>query len=456
MVNIQKNNQSNQGHQRLIEGSGESITAFLVSELKQHAFSGTVAVAVSGGIDSMSLLHALCTLASESDFKLHVCHVNHGLQAIAGDWVTFIHGFCITKQIPFSHVRLDPATRQNAQSIEDWARQGRYAALANMAQSHQASCIVLAQHEDDQIETHLLQKARGAGARGQAAMPAVFHRFGMHWRRPWLAVSQAHIDVYASHHAVPYVTDPSNANPRFARNDLRMKHQKAPLNQEERLRILTDVRTAQANLAHEHDWAEQVLMQYHIQPRQEIGEVSCLRGLKLTHYSGEQQALLIRHWFASVGMRMPTRAALKELIKQLNNPRIDQHMCWQHADGAVVTRFREVFIIGRQYPEKHLEQLQLLAADVEQYGIDAERLRQLGLTLRERQGGERIRLHPKRPVIGLKLAYQNADIAPMLRMNLPLVYCGDALVYAAGLGMNIDDCVVGGQALAWSVIGDLI
>ena len=445
MVNIQKNNP------QLSTESGESITAFLLSELRKTSLSNPFAVAVSGGIDSMALLHASHRVASERGVELHAFHVHHGLQADADAWVGFVHDFCLDKHIHFNHIRLDPSTRKNAQSVEDWARQGRYAALADMAQFNRVSCILLAQHEDDQIETHLLQKGRGAGARGQAAMPADFQRFGCVWRRPWLNVGQAHINAYAIHHAVPYVFDPSNLNPQFARNALRIGHHQSPLAAEDRLQILTDIRMAQKSLAQDNAWAESILLPHVIEPKKDIGELSCLQNLVLTDYSDEQQAILIRHWLASAGMRMPTRPALKELIKQLNNSRIDQHMCWKHPDGGAVTRFRSAFIIGRLFSEGHVGRLQQLPVDDAVYGVDMNRLKAFGLTVRARSGGERIHVHPKRPVVALKLAYQNAQVPPMLRAHLPLVYCGDALVYAAGVGMNIDECVLGGQPLTWSV-----
>lgn len=445
MVNIQKNNPE------LSTKGGESITAFLLSELRSASLSNSFAVAVSGGIDSMALLHASHLVACERNIELHAFHVHHGLQAEADGWVEFVQAFCIDKHIHFNHVQLDPCTRKNAQSIEDWARQGRYAALASMAQSNQVACILLAQHEDDQIETHLLQKARGAGVRGQAAMPAEFQRFNTIWRRPWLEVSQSDITHYATCHAVPYVFDTSNLNPQFARNALRIEQQQTPLSAENRLHILTDIKEAQKRLAHDNAWAEGILLPHHVEPKKDLGEVSCLKDLQLNDYSDEQQATLIRHWLASAGMRMPTRPALKELIKQLSNSRIDQHMCWKHPDGGAITRFRNTFIIGRLFPVGHGGNLQYLPIAHDAYGVDVERLKAFGLTMRSRSGGERIHVHLKRPTIALKLAYQNAQVPPMLRAHLPLVYCGDALVYAAGVGMNMDECVLGGQPLAWSV-----
>ena len=98
MVNIQKNNPE------LSTKGGESITAFLLSELRSASLSNSFAVAVSGGIDSMALLHASHLVACERNIELHAFHVHHGLQAEADGWVELVQAFCIDKHIHFSHV----------------------------------------------------------------------------------------------------------------------------------------------------------------------------------------------------------------------------------------------------------------------------------------------------------------------------------------------------------------
>jgi tRNA(Ile)-lysidine synthase len=184
-----------------------------------------IAVAVSGGRDSMALLH--CAVAQAAALGLHVValHVHHGLAAEADDWAGLVQRTCTrwTKRglpLSFAMHKLTGKPRKG-DSVEAWAREHRYAALAQMARAAGASVVLLAQHQDDQAETVLLQALRGAGPAGLAAMPAVVERDGITWMRPWLSMRGAAIAAYAKRHRLHYVQDPSNADPRFARSRLR-------------------------------------------------------------------------------------------------------------------------------------------------------------------------------------------------------------------------------------------
>ena len=128
----------------------------------------STAVAVSGGVDSMTLLHILASQASDAQQALWVFHIHHDLYNEADQWQALVHEAAARLGVSFDTQRLDARTQESAQSVEEWARQGRYRALAELAQKHGVRQIVMAHHEDDQIVTYLLQTERGAGARGQS------------------------------------------------------------------------------------------------------------------------------------------------------------------------------------------------------------------------------------------------------------------------------------------------
>ncbi|MGL4766622.1 MAG: tRNA lysidine(34) synthetase TilS [Formosimonas sp.] len=377
-----------------------------------------VAIAVSGGLDSMALLHAAWQLMPQ----LHVFHVHHDLSNEADAWLAHVAQFCAARQIEFDSRRLDARTRRNAQSIEDWARQGRYAALNEMAQAHGVREVWLAQHQDDQIETYLLQQQRGAGARGLSAMPAVWTRDGVTWQRPWLNVTRAQIADYVHEHAIAHVHDASNDDLRFARNRVRVSVRQ--MNATQRQAVLAQVNAAQQQHAQETAWAHTILAQHHAPHRAEIGEVARLK--RLHNYSDEQQAIVLRTWLAHLGCRMPTRAALNELIKQLNHARADQHMCWQHADGVKIARFQDWIVAAQAHNGW------FLTPELQQW------IAQEHLKLQSRQGGERFRVHPHQSRMSLKDAYQKHGVAPMLRAHLPLIYRDDQLIYVVGVGHVYD------------------
>lgn len=382
------------------------------------------AVAVSGGVDSMVLLHWVKKQADAAGVRLFSFHVHHGLQPQADDWLALVQDFCAKNTISFDHRHLDASTRQNAQSIEEWARRGRYRALTEMAQAHEISQVLLAHHQDDQVETYCLQRQRGAGARGLSAMPMAVERDGIDWLRPLLSLRKTEIEQYARMHAVPHAHDPSNADTRYARNALRAQWAQQPLSPTERQTILTEIEVAQTAYRAQSHWAQAQLAQLRVPHRAEIGECGRLRAFDWSKFIIEQHQWLLREWLTQLGWRMPSRAALAELVKQLSNPSTDQQMCWRHPDGGAVAKFQQDWVAAQLLPAGQW----WLTDEVRQ------RMVQEHLTIRPRRGGERLRLAPNRPHISLKHAYQMSGVAPMLRPQLPLLYAGERLVYVVGVG----------------------
>lgn len=178
-----------------------------------------IAVAASGGRDSTALLHATVRAARALGVQVHALHVQHGLHPDAQVWADRVRGQCRRWGAAFHITRLTTAPAA-AESVEAWARRERYAALAAMAQAAGCDAVLLAQHRRDQAETVLLQLMRGGGARGLAGMPRVVQRAGLQWLRPWRDQPRAAIEAYLARHRLRWVDDPSNSDPRFARNRL--------------------------------------------------------------------------------------------------------------------------------------------------------------------------------------------------------------------------------------------
>lgn len=184
-----------------------------------------VAVAASGGRDSTALLHATARAAHSLGIEVWALHVHHGLSPQADDWQAHLRRQCARwaragLPVYFECARLQgrPAA---GDSVEAWARSGRYAALAEMARAHGIDTVLLAHHRRDQAETVLLQALRGGGPAGAAAMPAQAQRAGLHWLRPWLDQSTRAIEAYVRRHRLSHIEDESNRDERFSRNRLR-------------------------------------------------------------------------------------------------------------------------------------------------------------------------------------------------------------------------------------------
>lgn len=179
-----------------------------------------VAVAFSGGLDSTALLLATARQAKLLSLRVVALHVHHGLMPEAEAWVQHAKKVCAELDLPLRVARLQGKPHQG-DSVEAWARRGRYEALAAMAQEEGASLLLLAQHGEDQAETVLLQALRGAGPSGLAAMPQCWTEAGITWARPWLQQPRRALQALVEEAGVPVVEDPSNLDPRYARSRLR-------------------------------------------------------------------------------------------------------------------------------------------------------------------------------------------------------------------------------------------
>ncbi|MDZ7868491.1 MAG: tRNA lysidine(34) synthetase TilS [Rheinheimera sp.] len=177
-----------------------------------------VLLALSGGLDSIVLLHLLAHLRQAGSFRLQVAHVHHGLQAQADEWAAFCQAQAAALQVDFQLCRVqlsDPA-----RNIEQQARTLRYQALAGLLTPH--TVLMTAHHADDQLETVLLALKRGSGLSGLAAIASQKPVAGTQLLRPLLSFSRAELEQYASALQLAFVTDPSNQDDSFDRNFLRL------------------------------------------------------------------------------------------------------------------------------------------------------------------------------------------------------------------------------------------
>ena len=173
----------------------------------------------------MALLHAVGSVALSGRVEVWALHVHHGLMPQADAWWHHVERQCMLMAqrgwpVKFAGQRLSGGPMAG-QSVEAWARQGRYQALSCMAKQLQISLVLLAHHRRDQAETVLLQALRSGGPAGLSAMPRVVSRDGITWERPWLDQPREAIEAYVKQHRVRYVDDPSNDDSNLARNRLR-------------------------------------------------------------------------------------------------------------------------------------------------------------------------------------------------------------------------------------------
>ena len=268
-----------------------------------------LAVAFSGGADSSALLWAALR---RWPGQVAAIHVHHGLQAAADAFEAHCESLCARWQVPLAVARVD-ARHQGGQSPEDAARIARYRALAQAALQGVGGLaprsIALAQHGDDQIETVLLALSRGAGVAGLAGMRAQWERDGLYWFRPLLGLGAAGLRAALRDAGVPWVEDPSNADPAYTRN--RIRAQVLPALQEAFPAIRT---TLARSAAHAAD-AAQLLQELAGQDLALVGVPPNIRALQAL--GAQRQANVLRHWLRLHHQTTPSAAQLKELLRQL-------------------------------------------------------------------------------------------------------------------------------------------
>jgi tRNA(Ile)-lysidine synthase len=198
------------------------------SAAKQHGLwpdTGPVVIGVSGGVDSMVLLHLLHDLLSDQH-RLIAVHVNYGLREGAEADEALVRAACRALRPPVDlHVfDVDMRDVPAGTSLQEAARDVRYQRFHEVAQTHGASAVCVAHHRNDQTETVLLRLFRGAGPTALAGMP---------WRRPLrssstvdlvrplLGTSREEVHAYAERCGIPWREDPTNTRGPYARTTLR-------------------------------------------------------------------------------------------------------------------------------------------------------------------------------------------------------------------------------------------
>ncbi|NRF69751.1 tRNA lysidine(34) synthetase TilS [Aquincola sp. S2] len=398
-----------------------------------------MAVAFSGGRDSLALLHATVRAAKPLGLSVVALHVHHGLQPQAGDWVRSAIRLCGRWQRQGWPVRLRwhrlvgaPAA---GDSIEAWARRERYAALERMAIEEGASLVLLAQHRRDQAETVLLQALRGAGPRGLAAMPRRFERGGIDWARPWLNQPRTAIEHYVQRHRLRPIDDPSNADPRFARSRLRLALWPALEGH------FPQAETALVAVA-ERAWeAAAALVEL---AESDLRALVDERGLDVAAWqalSPARRANALRHWLAGAPESLVQRLLVELPDRRQGAWPLDVQRrlsCYRgrlrFVEGAPSPR--ETPTLDLSTPGIHeLPQWQgaIEVTAVASGGIGVDALRQVSIAARS--GGESFQRAPRTPPRSLKKQYQQAGIAPDERSG-PLLWSGDRLLFVPGLGID--------------------
>lgn len=438
--------------------------------LARVVVSDRIAIALSGGLDSTVLLHLAAAFCRQRHIELFAFHIHHGLSPNADHWLAHSEQQAREASVKFDacRVQIDP---HHKVGTEQAARQARYAALAGLCKTHSVSLLLTAHHQDDQAETVLLQLLRGAGLPGLSAMAQLQtdHALlgpGITLGRPLLETTRAALDAYARAQALSHIVDESNHDLRFRRNDIR--HQAMPALEQQ----LPGVQASLARSARHLQTAQRLLDELAAMDLQTCINDSGLVIARLRLLNEDRLDNLLRYWLRQSGAtHYPSNAQLKQLREQMLLARDDAHpmlvmgglvlerclgrLVASHLasvnlsdrinldlgqrSGAPEVRPAEVLVRWQGESEILIPAWQgrLHFEPAAGPSLGREQLLQGPLRLRARSGGERLKLHARRPSRTLKNLFQESAVPLRQRGWLPLVYLGEELVFAAGLGMDV-------------------
>jgi len=419
--------------------------------------AGPLVVGYSGGMDSHVLLVWLADFVRlYPGYSLQAVHVHHGLNPNADAWADHCQCICRELDVPCVVERVT-VSQSRRESLEACAREVRYQALARHLA--QGGTLLTAHHQDDQLETLLLALKRGAGVRGLAAMPLRQPFATGELVRPLLDCSRARLLEWAQQHQLRWIEDDSNQDERFDRNFLRA--QILPLLQE---RWPSFGRTASrsAELCGEQEaLAAEVAAVDLIACQQADGSLLLA---ELARLSLPRRHNLLRYWLRRLSGAVPDRDAVLRIWSEVAmacqdaNPQLKtdcgvirryQGALYRLADAAPVSGetlqldYPGVWRVGdkllRLTPVTQGADLRLPAADEP-------------VSLRFAVGGS-VRAQPagRSGSRSLKKLWQEYEIAPWQRSQIPLLFYGEQVAAAVGIFVAQDFVVAeGGAGLAIS------
>ncbi len=415
-------------------------------------------IALSGGVDSAVLLDILSRLSTRRRFRLAALHINHQISPNARHWAAFCRKLCRARGIPLRVVKV---TVPRGDSLEGAARAARYDVFRRL----RADYLALAHNQDDQAETVLLQLLRGAGVKGVAAMPVVRKAEGGRRKaegrkgflhpssfilhpsilRPLLDTARVEIEAYARARGLAWIEDESNADRYFLRNF--MRREVLPVI----ARRFPAYRETLARSARNFAEAARLLEDLALADGAQHCRDGALEVAALRRLSPARAKNLLRWFLAGRGALMPNSDRLGEALRQALTAKDDAQVCID-LGGHELRRFAAALHVvprkaapaasfARRWRGESMLALPELGGVLTMQkcrgaGIDAAKLRAHAVAIRLRQGGEQLQPDCNRPRRSLKKLLQEAGVPPWLRAHLPLLFCGNALVWVPGLGID--------------------
>lgn len=421
---------------------------------RQFPKGGRVLCAVSGGLDSMCLLHFLDSWGRRNGFFPAAAHFNHRLRGEAADRdQRFVEDWCAGRGIPCftgsGDTRAEMA--RSGRSLEECARDLRYSFLRETARREDFPAILTAHHADDNAETMLLNLIRGTGTAGLAGIPPVRENL----YRPFLSLSRETLSDYARSHSLPHVEDETNREDDAARNVLR--HQVFPVLRRLNPRAVEHMSAAAGVLAREHAALEelaQALVRQAVDtpqglsiPRSALAEAPPAAAERaalhlLAAAAGHRRDLTAAHAEALVSLAASGREAAQVSMPYGLTARLGGYTLYLEHTG---TPPPSIDLVPEKVLAFGLWQVRLSRSP--EPGALALASTDQPLHLTAWRSGDRMTLPGSRGSRSLKRLCAERGIPPLERDTLPVLRVGDAAAAVPGVGVDVNFAPADGHAL---------
>jgi len=404
-----------------------------------------IAVALSGGLDSVVLLDTVCKVqAKNQSSQIFVFHIHHGLQKEADDWLIFCEKLAKKYKAHFDF-RLLHLIGEEQGNIESRARAGRYEALTDLCTEYGIEDLLLAHHQNDQAETVLLQLLRGAGVAGVSGMPngrVLKTKVGeiTLWR-PLLNQSRKELEAYAKEHKLKWIEDPSNQDVKYRRNAVRKTiipalekiQPEAIANLARSAGLLGEAQTLLDRLARQD--GKTMILKDGVQLKQ-------LLALAKKDLPAANNVL--RYWLKANSLTMPSQERLAAWWSDLNRVKTGAQLEWAH-DERRIRLWRGILQIENAKTGKWV--FKTISSSSKTPGLPSQLVKEAQknglITQIDRSGSEKIQIKANAPRKTLKNLFQEGDIPPWHR-NAPLLYINGDLIAVAGVGVSYPHLVAKG------------
>jgi len=413
----------------------------LFRELRPAYHARRYIVALSGGLDSIVLLHSMKQLPLSQ--PIIALHINHQLSPHAAEWQQHCQQVCETLRVPFFSRTVNVVL--NGSGLEDAARTARYGEFSEFLEA--GDCLLSAHHQNDQAETFLLRLVRGSGPRGLSGMPLTRQLGEGYIFRPLLNFPRVALEDYATQHHLRWVEDESNDNQSLDRNFIR-KQILHPLRK--RWPAILDNVIRSAKLSRESEELSRELAAIDLfacYPRDERWGYS----LALPYLKGcsrIRQKNAVRFWIEEKELPSPGQARLEEIVDAVIHASDDSNpvVAWQ---GIECRRFAgRLYLINCQKPFTPAPEYELTTGDFinipgmgeislsSDVGVGLRIQRDDKLSVRFRLGGERCKPTGRQKSQTLKKLLQEYEVPPWVRDRTPLIHVNDKLAAVGDFWIN--------------------